>query len=96
MAWQVQQAKQHFSEVLRRASDEGGQVVTKHGREVAVVLDIDEYRDLKSRLPSFTDRLLAIPKLPDDMSEEIFGEIEAERKMDHGAPFRFPEEEPPQ
>ncbi|MBG0817621.1 type II toxin-antitoxin system prevent-host-death family antitoxin [Planomonospora sp. ID82291] len=34
-AWQVQEAKQRFSEVVRRATDEGPQIVTRHGEEVA-------------------------------------------------------------
>nr|BFE80969.1 hypothetical protein GCM10020093_035700 [Planobispora longispora] len=48
--WQVQEAKQRFSEVVRRAVSEGPQVVTRHGEEVAVVIDIAEYRRLKGRL----------------------------------------------
>ena len=47
VAWQVQEAKRQFSEVLRRATDEGGQIVTRHGVEVAAVIDIAEYRQLK-------------------------------------------------
>lgn len=49
MAWQVQQAKQHFSEVVQRAIDEGPQVVTRHGREVAVIVSMDEYRRMRER-----------------------------------------------
>ncbi|WP_233611261.1 type II toxin-antitoxin system Phd/YefM family antitoxin [Amycolatopsis sp. WAC 01376] len=44
--WQVQDAKQRLSELLRRAAAEGPQFVTKHGEEVAVVLDIMDYRRL--------------------------------------------------
>ncbi|MEV6905377.1 type II toxin-antitoxin system Phd/YefM family antitoxin [Amycolatopsis sp. NPDC051071] len=44
--WQVQDAKQRLSELLRRAAAEGPQFVTKHGEEVAVVLDIVDYRRL--------------------------------------------------
>ena len=42
MAWQVQTAKQRFSELVERAVTEGPQIVTKHGRETVVVLDVDE------------------------------------------------------
>ena len=45
--WQVQEAKQRFSEVVRSARSDGPQFVTKHGDEVAVVLDIREYRRLQ-------------------------------------------------
>lgn len=45
--WQLQEAKQRFSGVVRSATSDGPQLVTKHGDEVAVVLDIREYRRLK-------------------------------------------------
>ncbi len=35
-----------FSELLRRAASEGPQIVTRHGREAAVVLGVEEYRRL--------------------------------------------------
>ena len=38
MEWQLQQAKQRFSEVVRRALEDGPQVVTRHGREAVVVV----------------------------------------------------------
>lgn len=37
--WQLQEAKNKFSEVVRRARDEGPQVVTLRGEDVAVVVD---------------------------------------------------------
>jgi prevent-host-death family protein len=46
MPWQVQDAKQRLSELLRKAEAEGPQFVTRHGEEVAVVLDIAHYRRL--------------------------------------------------
>lgn len=49
MAWQLQEAKQRFSELVRRAEREGPQVVTRHGEEVVVVVPAEEYRRLKER-----------------------------------------------
>jgi prevent-host-death family protein len=46
MRWQVQEAKQRLSELLRAAEAEGAQFVTRHGEEVAVVLDITDFRRL--------------------------------------------------
>lgn len=34
MSWQLQEAKQKSSELVRRTLEEGPQVVTKHGEEV--------------------------------------------------------------
>ncbi|MBF8185158.1 type II toxin-antitoxin system Phd/YefM family antitoxin [Nonomuraea sp. K274] len=61
--WQLQEAKQRFSEVVRRAHDEGPQIVTRHGHDVAVILDMEEYRQLKGRQPDFKEFLLSGPDL---------------------------------
>jgi antitoxin Phd len=45
-AWKMEDAKNRFSEVVRRAASEGPQFVTKHGREAAVVMGVEEYRRL--------------------------------------------------
>jgi prevent-host-death family protein len=63
MRWQLQDAKQRFSELVRHARAHGPQVVTKHGEEVAVVMSIEEYRRLTHDLPSFKELLLAAPDL---------------------------------
>lgn len=81
MSWQVQEAKQRFSEVLRAVEKDGPQTITRHGQEVAVVVDIDEYRRLTGRTRSFVDHLLSMPTLDDD-AVDVFDEIEAERKKD--------------
>jgi prevent-host-death family protein len=46
MSWQLQEAKQKFSELVRRAIQEGPQVVTRHGEEVAVLVSAEAYRRL--------------------------------------------------
>lgn len=61
--WQLQDAKQRFSEVVRSAASDGPQFVTRHGDEVAVVLDIREYRRLRGGAPDFKDFLRSAPDL---------------------------------
>lgn len=63
MAWQVQEAKQQFSALVRRAIDEGPQVVTRHGEEVVVVLSAQAYRRLTGAVPDFATFLLNAPDL---------------------------------
>ena len=75
MAWQVQTAKQRFSELVERAVSEGPQIVTKHGRETVVVLDIDEYRRLTAPRMNFKEFLLTMPRIDD---------LELERSEDMG------------
>ena len=45
--WQLQEAKNRFSEVVRKASEEGPQTVTKHGKDSVVVLSAEDYRKLR-------------------------------------------------
>ena len=62
MNWQLQEAKQKFSQLVRRALDEGPQVVTRHGQEV-VVLSAQEFRRLQGNGRSSKDFLLSGPDL---------------------------------
>jgi antitoxin Phd len=63
--WQVQEAKQRFSEVLRRAQSDGPQVITRHGKEVAVIIDGTEFHKLTDELPDFKEFLRAGPPFDD-------------------------------
>ena len=69
--WQLQDAKNRFSELVRRAREEGPQTVTVHGRAAAVVLSADAYAALTTPRPSFTEYLLSGPAWPDDLVELI-------------------------
>lgn len=62
MPWQVQDAKQRFSELVRKAVDEGPQVVTRHGEEVAVVISVETYRELSGIDNDFKAFLLSWPE----------------------------------
>ena len=44
--WPVQDAKARFSELLDLCVSEGAQMVTKRGREAAVLVPVDEWRKL--------------------------------------------------
>jgi prevent-host-death family protein len=65
MNWQVQDAKQRFSELIRTAHADGPQVVTRHGEEIAVVIDIADYRRLKGDVAEFKDYLRSGPDFDD-------------------------------
>ena len=51
--WQLQEAKNKFSQVVKDAAD-AAQVVTKHGKEVVVVLSYEEYRKLMASKPKLS------------------------------------------
>jgi antitoxin Phd len=48
-AWQLQAAKARFSELFRRARNEGPQVVTRQGKEQVVVLPAEQFERLTKR-----------------------------------------------
>ncbi|TAK31347.1 MAG: type II toxin-antitoxin system Phd/YefM family antitoxin [Chloroflexota bacterium] len=63
MPWQLQEAKQKFSQLVQRALTEGPQAVTRHGETVVVVVSADDYRRLTGGKLDFTDFLLSAPDL---------------------------------
>ena len=81
--WQVQDAKQRFSEMIRAVTSDGPQVITRHGEDVAVVVGIEEYRRLTRPVSDLAGILLGGPKV-DDGSADVFAEVEAGRKADFG------------
>ncbi len=53
-SWKLEDAKARFSEVVRRAHDEGPQAVTVRGRHAVVILDADDYERLSAAEPAET------------------------------------------
>jgi prevent-host-death family protein len=78
MHWQVQEAKQRFSEVIRAAEAGEPQIVTKHGQEIAVVIDIAEYRRLRGESVSFMDYLRIDPVADAEFEMERRAELPRE------------------
>jgi len=66
--WQVQEAKNRFSEVIDLAVSEGPQVVTRHGRAVVRIVSMaDAAANTASGVnDGFADYLLTSPRLDDD------------------------------
>jgi prevent-host-death family protein len=83
MRWPVQDAKQRFSELIRSAHADGPQVVTRHGEEIAVVIDIAEYRRLKGETAEFKDYLRAGP---------AFDDLDLGRRADRPRPVNLADE----
>ena len=71
--WQVQEAKNHFSEVIDRALTEGPQTVTRHGKPVVRVVAVTEGETQAPADDGFLEFLLSAPKV------EGFAELIGER-----------------
>jgi prevent-host-death family protein len=84
MHWQLQEAKQRLSEVIRSARTDGPQFVTRHGEDVAVVIDIAEYRRLRGETMDFKEFMLSAPYFDDDFVEDLarLRSAEPARKVD--------------
>jgi antitoxin Phd len=77
--WQLQDAKNRFSEVVEEAIAQGPQVITKRGVEAAVVLSYAEYRRLQ----------LGQSKLSDFFRQSPLADVELDLERDR-SPLRDP------
>lgn len=50
-AWKLEDAKARFSELVRRAHEDGPQAVTVRGKPAVVVVDAQEYERLTAERP---------------------------------------------
>lgn len=55
MGWQLQEAKNKFSEVVDQAVNIGPQEITRHGKKTAVLLSMKDYRNLLGRKGNLAD-----------------------------------------
>jgi antitoxin Phd len=66
--WQMQEAKARLSHVVREALAHGPQMITLHGKDVAVVQSVDDFKKLKrgkeSDGPSIIEAFLKMPRVP--------------------------------
>lgn len=68
--WQLQEAKNRFSEVVNKALTEGPQTVTRHGEEVVVVLSKAEYARLTKSQGSLVEFFRQSPLVGMDLNLE--------------------------
>jgi prevent-host-death family protein len=70
--WQIQEAKNKFSEVVDKAIKHGPQIITKRGVEAVIVLSYAEYRKA----------MLNQKKLSDFFRESPLAEVEFDLRRD--------------
>ncbi len=74
--WQIQKAKNHFSDLVRRAEEQGPQAITRHGKDAAVLLSMKDYQNLMRKQESLTEFFRRSP---------LKGvELDLERRKDFG------------
>jgi antitoxin Phd len=82
--WKLEDAKNQFSEVVRRALAHEPQLVTRHGREAVVVLRAEDYERLTGSR-NLREFLLDSP-LSDALAS---GELDLDRGQDTGRDITF-------
>ena len=75
--WKLEDAKNRFSDVVRRAQGQGPQLVTRNGKDAVVVLSIEDYGRLTAP-DSLVDFLAASP-LADALRD---GALDLERRAE--------------
>ena len=79
--WQLQEAKNRFSEVVDSAIKHGAQTVTKHGRPAVVIVSVEEYRRATEGGKSL---LAALRECPEDL-----GRLDLNRPKDRARDLNF-------
>lgn len=46
--WQLQEAKAHFSELIKEVEENGCHMITKNGHPVAMIISTDEFEKLRT------------------------------------------------
>jgi prevent-host-death family protein len=82
--WQLQEAKSRFSEVVKKAREEGPQHVSVRGEPAVVIISEQEFAKLTSPRRSFVDFLLEGEPWPDDLVDAI-----NDRSRDTGRDIAF-------
>jgi len=65
--WQLQDAKAHFSQLVKSAQVEGPQEITVHGKSAAVLLSAEDYRRLSGPKLSFVEFIRRSPLVGVDL-----------------------------
>ena len=66
-SWQLQEAKNRFSEVVEEAIQHGPQLITRRGVETAVLLSVSDYRKMTLSKQSITDFFRSSPLVGSDI-----------------------------
>jgi len=79
--WQLQEAKNRLSELVRKAREEGPQVITVHGTDAAVVMSAEQYAKLARRKGTLADFFRKSPLVGE--------ELDLTRSRDLGRPVEI-------
>jgi prevent-host-death family protein len=70
-SWPLQDAKARFSELVKRAREEGPQHVSLRGEPAVVIVSEEEFARLTRKERTIVDHILEGERWPDDLVEVI-------------------------
>jgi prevent-host-death family protein len=59
MTWQLQEAKNKFSQVVNNSLEQGPQIISRHGQNTAVLISFADYQKLTKKKPTVQQALMA-------------------------------------
>jgi len=65
--WQLQEAKQKLSKVVDAALDQGPQIITRHGKEVVIVIGYERFRKMIAPDQKLSDFFLNSPLVDEEL-----------------------------
>ncbi|PTE08079.1 type II toxin-antitoxin system Phd/YefM family antitoxin [Mesorhizobium helmanticense] len=71
MNWDLRDARNNLSKLVRQAREQGPQTITLRGKPAAVVLALEDHDRLDGAKPSLAEYLLTGPAWDDDFVEEV-------------------------
>ena len=77
-SWQLQEAKNRFSEVVNEAVERGPQIVTRNGVETVVILSVADFRRLRRRESSLVEFFMESPLKGADLDLERLRDLPRE------------------
>ncbi|MCA0057065.1 MULTISPECIES: type II toxin-antitoxin system Phd/YefM family antitoxin [unclassified Mesorhizobium] len=71
MSWQLRDARNNLSKLVRQSREKGPQTITVRGQPSAVVLAVEDYERWVGAKPSLAQYLLSGPVWDDEFVEEV-------------------------
>jgi antitoxin Phd len=65
--WQLQEAKQKLSKVVDAALNQGPQIITRHGKEVVIVIGYERFRKMIAPHQKLSDFFLNSPLVDEEL-----------------------------
>ncbi|MBZ9893039.1 MULTISPECIES: type II toxin-antitoxin system Phd/YefM family antitoxin [unclassified Mesorhizobium] len=71
MSWQLRDARNNLSKLVRQSREKGPQTITVRGQPSAVVLAVEDYERWVGAKPSLAQYLLSVLVWDDEFVEEV-------------------------